>query len=179
MNAQISPRSEPLALVGSFLARTHGLFIDGKFVPAQSGETFDVINPATGEVFAKAATGGAADIDLAVWEGRAPRLRQRAVVHHEPVGPPQSHVEAVRCDREARGGIRDSRESRQRHADHHGALHGGRCFGVFALQRRLGGQDYGRDAHHRGAQPIMSTRCASLSVWWVRSLRGTCRSPWK
>ena len=46
MNAQISPsRSEPLALVGSFLARTHALFIDGKFVPAQSGETFDVINP--------------------------------------------------------------------------------------------------------------------------------------
>ena len=71
MNAQISPsRSEPLALVGSFLARTHALFIDGKFVPAQSGETFDVINPATGEVFAKAAAGGAADIDLAVKAAR-------------------------------------------------------------------------------------------------------------
>ena len=71
MNAQISPaRSEPLALVGSFLARTHALFIDGKFVPAQSGETFDVINPATGEVFAKAAAGGATDIDLAVKAAR-------------------------------------------------------------------------------------------------------------
>ena len=71
MNAQISPaRSEPLALVGSFLARTHALFIDGKFVPAQSGETFDVINPATGEVFAKASAGGAADIDLAVKAAR-------------------------------------------------------------------------------------------------------------
>src|ERR1700748_182730 len=70
MNAQISPRSEPLALVGSFLARPHELFIDGKFVPAQSGETFDVINPATGEVFAKAAAGGAADIDLAVKAAR-------------------------------------------------------------------------------------------------------------
>jgi phenylacetaldehyde dehydrogenase len=71
MNAQISPsRSAPLALVGSFLARTHALFIDGKFVPAQSGETFDVINPATGEVFAKAAAGGAADIDLAVKAAR-------------------------------------------------------------------------------------------------------------
>jgi len=71
MNAQISPsRSEPLALVGSFLARTHALFIDGKFVPAQSGETFDVINPATGEVFAQAAAGGAADIDLAVKAAR-------------------------------------------------------------------------------------------------------------
>ena len=71
MNAQVSPtRPEPLASVGSFLARTHALFIDGKFVPAQSGETFDVINPATGEVFAKAAAGGAADIDLAVKAAR-------------------------------------------------------------------------------------------------------------
>src|ERR1700729_1879358 len=70
MNAQISPRSEPLAIVGSFLARTHGLFIDGKFGPAQSGETFDVINPATGAVFAQAAAGGAADIDLAVKAAR-------------------------------------------------------------------------------------------------------------
>jgi phenylacetaldehyde dehydrogenase len=71
MNPQISPqRSEPLALVGSFVARTHALFIDGKFVPAQSGETFEVINPATGEVFAKAAAGGAADIDLAVKAAR-------------------------------------------------------------------------------------------------------------
>src|ERR1700748_1363092 len=70
MNAQISPRSEPLALVGSFLAPTHGRFIDCKLVPAQSGETFDVINPATGEVFAKAAAGGVADIDLAVKAAR-------------------------------------------------------------------------------------------------------------
>jgi phenylacetaldehyde dehydrogenase len=71
MNAQIShARSEPLALVGSFLARTHALFIDGKFVPPQSGETFDVLNPATGEVFAKASAGGAADIDLAVKAAR-------------------------------------------------------------------------------------------------------------
>ena len=66
----ITPRTEPLALVGSFLARTHGLFIDGKFVPALSGEMFDVINPATGEVFAKAAAGGAEDIDLAVKAAR-------------------------------------------------------------------------------------------------------------
>jgi phenylacetaldehyde dehydrogenase len=71
MNAQISPaRSEPQALVDRFLARTHLLFIDGKFVPALSGETFDVINPATGEVFAKASAGGAADIDLAVKAAR-------------------------------------------------------------------------------------------------------------
>ena len=77
MNAQISPsRSEPLALVGSFLARTHALFIDGQFVPAQSGETFDVINPGTGEVFAKAAAGGAA---TSTWRSRLRARRSRAV----------------------------------------------------------------------------------------------------
>lgn len=71
MNVQMSfTRSEPLTLVRSFLARTHALFIDGKFVPARSGETFEVINPATGEVFAKASAGAAADIDLAVKAAR-------------------------------------------------------------------------------------------------------------
>jgi len=71
MNVQMSfTRSEPLTLVRSFLARTHALFIAGKFVPARSGETFEVINPATGEVFAKASAGAAADIDLAVKAAR-------------------------------------------------------------------------------------------------------------
>jgi len=71
MNVQMSfTRSEPLTLVRSFLARTHALFIDGKFVSARSGETFEVINPATGEVFAKASAGAAADIDLAVKAAR-------------------------------------------------------------------------------------------------------------
>jgi phenylacetaldehyde dehydrogenase len=71
MNVQMSPtRSGPLALVHRFLARTHALFIDGKFVPARSGETFDVINPATAEVFTKASAGGPADIDLAVKAAR-------------------------------------------------------------------------------------------------------------
>jgi len=71
MNVQMSfTRSEPLTLVRSFLARTQALFIDGKFVPARSGETFEVINPATGEVFAKASAGAAADIDLAVKAAR-------------------------------------------------------------------------------------------------------------
>jgi phenylacetaldehyde dehydrogenase len=71
MNAQISAaRLEPPALVGAFLARTHALFIDGKFVPPVSGETFDVINPATGEVFARASAGAAEDIELAVKAAR-------------------------------------------------------------------------------------------------------------
>ena len=65
MNAQISP-SPRESLVAGFLGKTHQLFIDGQFAPAQSGNTFDVINPATGEVFARAAAADAADIDRAV-----------------------------------------------------------------------------------------------------------------
>jgi phenylacetaldehyde dehydrogenase len=69
MNAQVSPLRHE-ALVAGFLGRAQQLFIDGQFVPAQSGKTFDVINPATGEVFAQAAAGDAADIDRAVKAAR-------------------------------------------------------------------------------------------------------------
>lgn len=41
-------------------------FIDGRFVPAQSGKTFAVVNPATGEEVARAAEGDAADVAVAV-----------------------------------------------------------------------------------------------------------------
>jgi phenylacetaldehyde dehydrogenase len=71
MQAQIPLSGTGLPLsVGAFVARSHPLLIDGKFVSALSGETFDVVNPASGEVFAQAAAGGAADIDLAVKAAR-------------------------------------------------------------------------------------------------------------
>jgi phenylacetaldehyde dehydrogenase len=69
MNAQVSP-SRHESLVAGFLGKTHQLFIDGQFVPAQSGKTFNVINPATGEVFARAAAADAGDIDRAVKAAR-------------------------------------------------------------------------------------------------------------
>ena len=46
------------------------LLIDGKWVDAQSGETFPVYNPATGEVMDQCAAGDKADIDLAVKAAR-------------------------------------------------------------------------------------------------------------
>jgi aldehyde dehydrogenase (NAD+) len=46
------------------------LYIDGCWVNAISGETFDCINPSTGNVIAKIARGGAADIDVAVAAAR-------------------------------------------------------------------------------------------------------------
>src|SRR5438270_13686948 len=45
-------------------------FIGGQWLPAQSGKTFDTINPATEETIASVAEGDAADIDLAVKAAR-------------------------------------------------------------------------------------------------------------
>src|SRR4051795_474967 len=45
-------------------------FIGGQWIPAQSGKTFDTLNPATEEVIASVAEGDAADIDLAVKAAR-------------------------------------------------------------------------------------------------------------
>jgi 4-guanidinobutyraldehyde dehydrogenase/NAD-dependent aldehyde dehydrogenase len=46
-------------------------FIDGKYVAAASGQTFDSINPGTGKLLARVAAGDAEDIDRAVRAARA------------------------------------------------------------------------------------------------------------
>jgi acyl-CoA reductase-like NAD-dependent aldehyde dehydrogenase len=46
------------------------LFIDGKWVDASSGKTYDTINPATGDVITQVADGGDADVDAAVRAAR-------------------------------------------------------------------------------------------------------------
>ncbi|MDS2173804.1 aldehyde dehydrogenase family protein, partial [Nesterenkonia sp. CL21] len=40
-------------------------FIDGRFVPAQGQEDFEVVNPATGQPVAVSPISGAADVDAA------------------------------------------------------------------------------------------------------------------
>jgi 4-guanidinobutyraldehyde dehydrogenase/NAD-dependent aldehyde dehydrogenase len=66
-------------------------FIDGRFVDAVSGETFDNVNPATGKVFAKVAATSAADVDRAAktarrafesgkWARMAPSDRKRILL---------------------------------------------------------------------------------------------------
>ena len=50
--------------------RKYQLFIDGQFVDAESGKTFNSPNPATGEIFAEVAEGDKADIDKAVSAAR-------------------------------------------------------------------------------------------------------------
>lgn len=63
-------------------------FINGQFVDARNGETTDVINPATGRAYAKAALSGEADVDAAmaaaeagfeVWRDSTPSERSLAL----------------------------------------------------------------------------------------------------
>ncbi|WP_027285059.1 aldehyde dehydrogenase family protein [Rubritepida flocculans] len=64
-------------------------FIGGRYVPALSGKTFEVVNPATGEPVAKAAEGDAADVDAAVRDAaraqkewaKMPARKRGALVH--------------------------------------------------------------------------------------------------
>ena len=54
------------ALKSALRTSPQRLLIDGRRVDAVSGETFDTVNPATGEVLGAVAKGAAVDIDLAV-----------------------------------------------------------------------------------------------------------------
>ena len=75
--AALSPRTEA--------------FIDGRFVPAASGETFDDVAGRDGSVIARVAAGGAEDVDRAVgaarvafddrrWSDRSPADRKRILL---------------------------------------------------------------------------------------------------
>src|SRR6202051_2120544 len=56
--------------IRNFMTSSRRLLIDGKWVDAQSGETFPVYNPASGEILHQCAAGDKADIDLAVQAAR-------------------------------------------------------------------------------------------------------------
>ncbi|HEY9712828.1 MAG TPA: aldehyde dehydrogenase family protein [Chroococcales cyanobacterium] len=57
-------------LCKDFLSRKKQLLIDGKWVDAESGKTFETRNPATDEVLTSVAEGGKADVDKAVKAAR-------------------------------------------------------------------------------------------------------------
>jgi acyl-CoA reductase-like NAD-dependent aldehyde dehydrogenase len=56
---------------GNIAPRTHGLFIDGREVPASRPDMLDVLNPATGELLAQISHAGDDDVDRAVRSSRA------------------------------------------------------------------------------------------------------------
>ena len=61
---------EEWSATAAALEPSTGAFIDGELVDAASGETFERINPATGEVIARVAAGDAEDVDRAVRAAR-------------------------------------------------------------------------------------------------------------
>jgi phenylacetaldehyde dehydrogenase len=73
-----------------FVSRPRKILIGGDWVDSASGKTFDVYNPATGEVLAQAAEGSSEDIDRAVktarsvfdaqtWTSMKPNVRGRII----------------------------------------------------------------------------------------------------
>ncbi|NPU98809.1 MAG: aldehyde dehydrogenase [Candidatus Omnitrophica bacterium] len=84
--------------------QTHELLIGGKWTPAQSGETFEVIDPARTEPIARAAKAGTADVDAAVRaarnafdEGPWPNMlaSQRAAVLYKFANLIRDHLEEI------------------------------------------------------------------------------------
>ena len=81
-----APSNDPFALATA-LSGVH--FIGGRFVPALSGQTFAVVNPATGIEVARAAEGDATDVDAAVRDAdraqkawaRVPARKRGALVY--------------------------------------------------------------------------------------------------
>ena len=64
-------------------------FINGKSVESKSDKRTDLVNPATGQVFATAPNSSAADVDMAmkaaadafpIWRDSTPSERQRALL---------------------------------------------------------------------------------------------------
>ena len=58
-------------------------FIDGKHVDAASGDTLDIINPATGKVYATSPNSKLADIDAAMAAAQRDRKSTRLNSSHE------------------------------------------------------------------------------------------------
>lgn len=90
MNAQLIS-DETAARVRAFTQHPRELLIAGRWRPAASGASFEVIDPATGSAFARAAAGDAADVDAAVaaartafesppWSNSTPAWRARLLL---------------------------------------------------------------------------------------------------
>ena len=137
--------------VDDFIATKRQLFIDGRWVDAASGKTFETPNPATGETLATVAEGDAEDINRAVAR-RPTGLRGRSLEPHDAVRSGPDHLADRRPDPRARRRAGPARDPRQRQAARRG--HGGRrAVGrrPVPLHGRLGHQDRGQLHQHLGA----------------------------
>jgi len=97
--APANPTLDPFALAKA-ISGYH--FIGGRYTPARSGKTFDVVNPATGETVANAADGDAADVEAAVTDAaraqkdwaRVP-ARKRGALVYQAANLIREHVEEL------------------------------------------------------------------------------------
>ena len=101
--------------VAQFLDAPKKLLIDGKWVPAASGKTFEVKNPATGATIARAAEGDKADIDAAVRAARR-AFESGPWASHDTVRARQAGMADRRPHLEVHRGARGARVARQRQA---------------------------------------------------------------
>jgi hypothetical protein len=69
MNAPFPPPQSGAA-AAIFIAGRHQLYIDGRWLDARSGKTFETFDPGSGRVIARVAEGAAADIDAAATAAR-------------------------------------------------------------------------------------------------------------
>ena len=136
--------------------------IDGEDVLAASGQTFDVTNPATGEVVADVAKGGPEDVDRAAraaqtafkdgrWAGMSATVRGRVLLRLANLI--REHAEELATLETVQGGktIADSR-SRARPA---------------ALSTTQAPRTKSLARQSQSPFVVSTSRCASPSVWSV------------
>ncbi|MFV8632223.1 aldehyde dehydrogenase [Ralstonia pseudosolanacearum] len=103
--AQLLTVSEYAAMAGKLALPTQA-FIDGAFVPAVSGKTFQTTNPATGSVLAEIAACDTRDVDIAVakakaafedgrWHRRSPAQRKATLLRLADLLEQHAHELAV------------------------------------------------------------------------------------
>ncbi len=85
--------------VQDFIASPGRLLIDGEWVPAASGRTFETINPATEERLAEVAHGEREDVERAVRAARRAFEYELAVAADDAVGARQADLAHRRADR--------------------------------------------------------------------------------
>ncbi len=89
----LSPAPDDISQQLARLEPRTGVFIDGKFVPAASGKTFERTSPINGKAIAKVAEGDTEDIDRAVksarkafesgvWSDLSPRDRKKVLLRY-------------------------------------------------------------------------------------------------
>ena len=171
----------PRATVEDWLARAadvdprRELFVDGRFVPAASGETFEDIAGRDGRPIASVASGGLEDVDRAVaaarrsfddrrWSDQKPAARKKVLLRLADLV--REHLEELALLESLDVGkpIRDTLN-----------VDVPSCATTLAVVRRDHRQDVRRDRADRARTPCPWSR-ASRSASSGRSCRGTTRS---